>query len=195
MMLSRGRSVVGVVPAARRRRRDRAFPALPLLLAIACLAGAGARAEAGGATILTVVDRSTVGGGTDPAAGSTVGERPIEFTLEHLDTLPQSELETITPWTDGRVRFSGVLARDLLAALAVEGERILAGALNGYRAEIPISDLSEHDVLLATRMNGAEMRIRDKGPIWVIYPASGGRLQSPRQRSKMVWQLRTLEVR
>jgi hypothetical protein len=190
MMLSKGRSVEGAA-----LRRGPALLAL-LLLAAACLPGAAARAEAGGPTILTVSGSAAMAGSAMGGSGGGDGRgAPVEFSLERLDALPQSELETITPWTDGPVRFSGVLARDLLGALAVQGERILAGALNGYRAEIPMSDLRERDVLLATRMNGAAMRIRDKGPVWVIYPASGHRLQSPKERGKMVWQLRTLEIR
>lgn len=39
------------------------------------------------------------------------------------------------------------------------------------------------------------MRVRDKGPIWVIYPVEpGGRSQSVETQGKMIWQLKTLRV-
>ena len=43
-------------------------------------------------------------------------------------------------------------------------------ALNDYSAEIPIGDFLDHSVILASRLDGEELSVRDKGPLFVIYP-------------------------
>jgi hypothetical protein len=68
-------------------------------------------------------------------------------------------------------------------------------ALNEYQQTIPISDFASYDVLLAFRMNGRPMRLRDKGPIWIVYPWSDHpELDDFLTRAKSVWQLNALHV-
>jgi hypothetical protein len=68
--------------------------------------------------------------------------------------------------------------------------------MNDYKSIIPFEDFDSYDVLLATRMNGTPLRIRDKGPIWVIYPWSQyPELDDEVTRRKSVWQLNHLDVR
>jgi hypothetical protein len=69
-------------------------------------------------------------------------------------------------------------------------------ALNQYDETIPLADFHTYDVLLALRMNGRPMRVRDKGPIWIIYPWSDyPELDDFLTREKSVWQLTALDVR
>jgi hypothetical protein len=110
--------------------------------------------------------------------------------------LGPSKLTTWTPWTDGEVEFEGVLARRLMEAVGARGSEVEARALNDYKDVIPIEDFHRYDVLLATRMNGQLMRLRDKGPIWIVYPWSGHpELDDFATREKSVWQLSALQVR
>jgi hypothetical protein len=59
-----------------------------------------------------------------------------------------------------------------MEAVGAAGTEVGAFALNEYQQTIPISDFASYDVLLAFRMNGRPMRLRDKGPIWIVYPWS-----------------------
>ena len=43
-------------------------------------------------------------------------------------------------------------------------------ALNNYIAMVPVRDFHQYDVILAMHANGQEMRIRDHGPLFIIYP-------------------------
>ena len=64
------------------------------------------------------------------------------------------------------------------------------------RETIPLEDFDRYDVLLATRVNGELIRVRDKGPIWIVYPWSEYReLDDFATREKSVWQLSALHVR
>lgn len=117
------------------------------------------------------------------------------LTPAELEAMPQTTLVTDTPWTGENTEFTGVLLRDLLSALEVDGEVIHATALNDYKVDLPRDDAMTYDVLVATRIDGERMSIRDKGPFWIIYPLS----QSPDlldlgAEDKMIWQLAELAV-
>lgn len=43
-------------------------------------------------------------------------------------------------------------------------------APNDYTTVIPLSDFKKYNVILALKVNGEYMRIRDKGPLFVVYP-------------------------
>jgi hypothetical protein len=130
------------------------------------------------------------------AIGQTNASARAEFDLDMLERLGLSRLTTWTPWTEGEIEFEGVWARRLMEAVGARGTQVHAMALNGYEYTIPLEDFDRYDVLLATRVNGQLMRIRDKGPIWIVYPWSKHpELDDFATREKSVWQLSALRVR
>ena len=80
-----------------------------------------------------------------------------------------------------------------MKAAGAEGSTALAIAANDYRIEIPVSDFAKYDVMLAMRINGEELTLRTKGPIWLIYPESVDLPESERAE-RMIWQLIELRV-
>ncbi len=58
---------------------------------------------------------------------------------------------------------------DLVGAKGTSA-RVLA--LNDYTTIIPIDDFYKFPVIMALKMNGQYMRIRDKGPLFVVYPTT-----------------------
>ncbi len=117
------------------------------------------------------------------------------FDREMLQALGLTEIETSTPWTDGVPAFSGVLARTVLERVGAEGSTVMASALNDYTVEVPMEDFQNFDVLLATTMDGEEMKVSDKGPIWIVYPRDQHpELQDRRLHDRWVWQLKALRV-
>jgi hypothetical protein len=130
------------------------------------------------------------------ALANADGSGRIEFDRTALEGLGLSKLITWTPWTDGEVEFEGVLARRLMEAVGARGSEVEVRALNDYTETIPLDDFDQYDVLLAIRMNGRLMKVRDKGPIWIVYPWSGHpELDDFATREKSVWQLNALHVR
>jgi hypothetical protein len=83
----------------------------------------------------------------------------------------------------------------VVEATGVQGAIIDAVALNDYRAEIPAGHLEEHDIFLALDQNGTPMRVRDRGPVWIIYPTETLEAANQRFDNFMVWQLRELVFR
>lgn len=127
--------------------------------------------------------------------GVTNTEEGAAFDRQMLHELGLTEIKTTTPWTDGVPVFKGVLARTLFERVAAQGTTVMASALNDYTVEIPMGDFEDYDVLLATEMNGEEMPVSTKGPIWIVYPRDDEPLlQDRRLHDRWVWQLKALRV-
>ncbi|MEJ8560553.1 oxidoreductase [Yoonia sp. GPGPB17] len=119
----------------------------------------------------------------------------VEISLETLDTLDQVSFTTTTIWTDGSVAFSGVSLKALLAYLEVSGQSLEMVALNDYAVTMPLADLEDAAPILATRMNGETMSVRDKGPYWVVFPYdSDPKYSTETNYARSIWQLNRLKV-
>lgn len=118
------------------------------------------------------------------------------FDLAMIEALGLREVVTPTPWTDGPQRFAGIDPRALLAAVGATGRELEATALDDYRVVVPVEDLERYPMLLATRIDGRPMRVRERGPLWLIYPW-GDHPETVEQpyRGRAIWQLRSIVVR
>ena len=59
-----------------------------------------------------------------------------------------------------------------------------------------VGDFARHNVLLALKRNGLYMPIRDKGPLFIVYPYdSDPQLRHQRFYSRSAWQLVRIVVR
>lgn len=123
------------------------------------------------------------------------GNGKAEFDLQMLEALGVHALEVATLWTEGRPKFEGVKAIDVMNAVGASGGNVTALALNDYKSEIPFSDFAKYPVMLALKMNGEYMSVRDKGPIWIVYPHEKfPELDVNLTRQKWAWQLLELHV-
>ncbi|WP_037493124.1 molybdopterin-dependent oxidoreductase [Sneathiella glossodoripedis] len=119
----------------------------------------------------------------------------VELDLPLLQQFNKKTIVTSTPWTDGNIRFEGVLIRDLLDTLQATGSQLKAFAINDYSVTIPIDDLRRYDVIIAFMRDGKLMSIRDKGPLWIIYPWNQNpELKTEVHHSRSIWQLNRLIV-
>lgn len=118
------------------------------------------------------------------------------FDMAMLQALPQHSFTTQTPWYAEPVKFTGPLLRDVLAAAGAKGEGITAIALNDYRTEIPFSDALKYDLIVATLMNDQPMPVREKGPLFLVYPFdSKAELQAATFYNRSAWKLRALQIK
>lgn len=123
--------------------------------------------------------------------GETAG-----FDLAMIESLPQHTFTTSSPWFDKPQRFTGPLLRDVLAAVKVRGSKIYAEAVNDYTIIIPVSDAVQYDVIVAHQINGKSLPVRDKGPLFVVYPFDSlAELRSSKFYERSIWQLKSLEIR
>lgn len=176
----------------------RAFGGLALGCAATAATAAAFRASAaaaGGATdrlpapagkpILTVSGR---------IANTNAGEA-ASFDREMLEQLGLDGFQTTTPWYNGPVRFDGIKMTRLMQAVGATGTTITAVALNDYTTQLPLADFERYGTLLAIKRDGAYMPVRDKGPLFIVYPYdSAPELKSQQFYSRSAWQVAKLIV-
>jgi len=152
------------------------------------LIGAGAFTILGSAaaeprpTLLTIVDTPS---------GNTV-----RLSAADLDALPQHSISTHTDFTEGLTDFRGPRAVDVLALAGIRaaGDLRMAAA-NDYAVTVPFEDLARYGVLLATEMNGQRLNVRNRGPIWLMYPLDEhAELRSSVYNDRLIWQLVRIET-
>ena len=164
------------------------FPMLALLALVAgTVVARASRLEAPvEKTILTISGKI----GVTNKDGSAQFDRPM------LEALGMETVETTTPWHNGTVRFEGVSLDKLMKHVGASGERAVVVALNDYSSEIPIEDFSKYNVILALKRDGEYMPVRDKGPLFVIYPFdSNPELKSQTFYGRSVWQVAKIIIK
>ncbi|MFN7267824.1 MAG: molybdopterin-dependent oxidoreductase [Cereibacter sp.] len=155
-----------------------------LMVAAGLLSAAAARADSlpapQGDVILTVSGAIT----------NTNDDGTARFDMALLDSLPQHSFATSTIWTEGVDTYEGVLLTDLLDALGATGPNLLAKALNDYEISFPVADATAEGPLLAYRTNGEPMSVREKGPIWLIFPYDDVEaFRTEQTYARSIWQL------
>lgn len=159
--------------------------ALALALAFALPAAAQDIAAPDGPPILTIsgeIDTTNVGDA-------------LVLDAERFAALGTVTLETSTIWTDGVSTFEGVPLATIVDLVGATGGTLLASAINDYTVEVPVSDAVENGPIIAYRMNGKQMSVRDKGPLWIIYPYDAdAAYRTEVVYSRSIWQLDRIEV-
>ena len=110
--------------------------------------------------------------------GCCNGTGEVVLTRAEFEALPQTEVKTQTPWTEGDHTYRGVLLRDLVKIYDLKSAE----------------DGDKYSVLLAEKQDGKALTLRNRGPLWVIYPLSDHpELNKELYHSRMVWQLTAIE--
>jgi hypothetical protein len=144
----------------------------------------------GTATPSVAEDMLVVSNATDPAQAA------VHLSEADLLALPLVTIRTKTEFSDGVVEFVGPLARDAVAMMAAgTATSVHLVAANDYSIDIPLSDLTEFDVILALQADGKRLSLRDKGPIWLMYPLDDHqKLQDPVYNNRLIWQVTMIEL-
>lgn len=118
-----------------------------------------------------------------------------QFDLAMLKALPKTVVKTQNPWEPGVATYEGVLLRDLLDFVDANGNDLSITALNDYRADLKLADTQSVDVILAYRRNGEYMPVRERGPLFVVFPFSETpALASEERYAQSVWQVSRIAV-
>jgi hypothetical protein len=162
------------------------MPKTLIAIAALCMAlPAAALQPATGKVILTITGNVA----EKNTAGAAV------FDLAMLEKLPQRSFTTMTPWDKQAIKFTGPLLRDVLAAAKATGTTVKAMALNDYQSSIPLDDAQKFDVILAHKMNDADIPVKTKGPLFIVYPYdTKPELRSATYYERSAWQLKSLTI-
>jgi hypothetical protein len=124
----------------------------------------------------------------------TNGNGVALFDMEMLEALGKASFSTKWELSDVPQLFEGFPLRELLERVGAQGKSLKASALNDYVAVVPTEDL-RFEPIIATKVDGRMLTIRDKGPLWIAYPRDFHKsLQDPRYDGRWVWQLSKIHV-
>ncbi len=129
------------------------------------------------------------------AIANTNDGQAADFDFSMLNGLSSRVTKTSSPWYDTAETFSGPLGAALLGAVGAKGTMLKVTALNDYVTEIPVGDFKDYPVILATALDGKPMSVRDKGPIFIIYPFDEKpELNNETYYGRSAWQVKSIEV-
>jgi hypothetical protein len=156
------------------------------LLSIANPGQAQSLAAPAGRVILTISGNITQRNTADSA----------QFDLAMLEALGTQSFSTTTPWYNGPVTFEGVPMARLLREVGASGTTLTAQALNDYSTDVPMADFEKYPALLAFKRDGSYMPVRDKGPLFIVYPYdSDPALKHQQFYSRSAWQVARMIIK
>lgn len=118
-----------------------------------------------------------------------------QFDRAMLEGMGATTVTTSSPWYDTEVTFEGVSFKAVMDLVGAHGTTIHAFALNDYDTEIPFADTQDPAVVLAMKMNGIYMEVRDKGPIFVVYPYDSDPVyQTQTYYARSAWQVSRMTI-
>lgn len=131
-----------------------------------------------------------------PELEVTNGAQTMVMDRTELEALPQTVIQTISPYFEGKVEFSGPTLEQVIQRFDPSEETaITMVGLNDYQVSGGLEDLLAMDAVIATRRNGDTMSVRQRGPFWVILPLSDRPdLDQEDYHRFMVWQLNRIEL-
>lgn len=119
----------------------------------------------------------------------------LAVTPEVIEQVGTVSFSTKLPGTDGDVthQVRGPLLQALVEHAGIQAETYTAIALDKYESEIPATDFVEFEPIAAIEVDGRPLTVRDKGPVWVVYPRMDSpALADPIYEARSVWQLKEL---
>ncbi|SFI63196.1 molybdopterin-dependent oxidoreductase [Albimonas pacifica] len=123
------------------------------------------------------------------------GEADAEtsITLAELAAMPQTRVRAVTPWTEGVVEFEGVAFADLAARVGASGGPVALTALNAYQITLDAGQIIADGGVLAMKMDGKPMSVRDKGPLWLVFPSEARPELAATDNTHMwIWQVNAI---
>jgi len=121
----------------------------------------------------------------------------VSVSYEELVAMPSQTFTTHLPWYEGVNTFTGVRLENLLLHYTSEGvpDQVNVRALNDYAIDISGEDISAYHPILTYLKNGERMKVRDKGPYWLIYSLEDyPEIDKSQYHAQMVWQVESIKI-
>ncbi|MGF1752140.1 oxidoreductase [Vibrio makurazakiensis] len=121
---------------------------------------------------------------------------PVVFEQAEIAKLPTIAYKTHLPWFDDEATFTGISLQTLLKSQNITvPEFMIVRALNDYAITITKQDIEKYQPIIAYLKDGKPMKVREKGPYWLIYSLSDyPEIDNALYHSQMVWQISDIEL-
>jgi len=118
-----------------------------------------------------------------------------EFDAAMVDALPVSQITTTTPWRKGVVTFAGPTLKSLLTLVGASGQMLSMSALDQYQVSVPAQDAEQFNPILARKIDGVALKVRDQGPFFMVYPFDEmPELKADLYYGRSIWHLASIVV-
>ncbi len=119
----------------------------------------------------------------------------VELDIEMLEQLENTSFVTRTPWTEGPTKFTGVRINHLLEFVGAKSSHFRANAIDKYWNDLTDMDFDKIPAIVAYKINDKYMRVRDLGPLWLIFPFDDfPETDNEKHKTASVWQLIEITV-
>lgn len=124
------------------------------------------------------------------------GERDFSFSPAELEELGTYTITTDTPWRETPAEFVGIRLTDLLDATGLQDASALRViAENDYAITMDRDVWMNHDLLIATRVDGRGHTRRARGPIQFVFNMSENPATADQDfQSNWVWMAARIEA-
>jgi len=121
--------------------------------------------------------------------------KSIPVTLRQLEKLGLYRVVTPSPYEKGELTFEGVLFRDVLKLVGLDGDSVTLRATDDYVQIVPREDWTTGPLLLATRQDGKLLTRRTQGPTRLVYPLNDHpTFNTPVHKPRWIWLIKTIEA-
>ena len=120
----------------------------------------------------------------------------IKFTRADLEAMQQVEITTSNAFMDHPATFRGPSAYALIDQIGRAGANVVRlSSANEFFIDVDIAELADYGVILAIEVDDKRLTMRDRGPIWLMYPVDQfEELQNPSMNNRLIWHLQTIEL-
>lgn len=120
--------------------------------------------------------------------------------LANLDSMPQQKLVTALPsglGIIGKNEWAGVSLKYIVENLGATKDSVIElAALNDYVISIPMKSIDSYNPVLAARLNGNTISVRNKGPLILIYPFDKYReINTALYQDYTIWMIHEIRVK
>lgn len=129
---------------------------------------------------------------TDPS--TRCGAKELVFSAKQLAELPQKTFKTKHTWAAEAQEFTGPLLADVVKLICPSAREIYLRSLDQYSVMVNLPKVAKYEAILALKIDGKPLTIREKGPIWVMINTDGYNLPLRSLDVMLVWQLYYIRV-
>lgn len=129
---------------------------------------------------------------TDPSANC--GSKELTFSETKLLELPQHSFTTNHTWSTTPQEFSGPLLADVIKLVCPNAREVYLRSLDQYSIMINFQKLAKYQPILALKIDGKLLSIRERGPIWLMVDTNGYKLPARSLDNLLVWQLYYIRI-
>lgn len=117
----------------------------------------------------------------------------VHLDMATLEDMPVVETTLYEPFLKTDITFSGVMMEDFLKVIGADPSAggVRMTALDDFVADLPMSDLMSGTVMLATRQDGAPLKVREGGPARIVFMNQDG---LGANTDMWIWSVYTMKV-